>query len=69
MNVLLTFGQFKTFPENWKPMGVNYRSVIKENCVWLPLPKQCFIAMACNSKSQTLILWHVIGVKLNIGKK
>ena len=33
------------------------------------IPKQCCIAMVCNSKLQTLILWSVISVKLNIGKK
>ena len=32
-------------------------------------PKQCFIAMVCNSKLQALILWSMISVKLNIGKK
>ena len=31
------------------------------------MPKQCFIAVACNSKSLDIILWHVIRVKLNIG--
>ena len=25
--------------------------------------------MACDSKLQTIILWHVISVKLNIGQK
>ena len=33
------------------------------------MPKQCFIAMACNSKSCTIILWSVISIKLNIGNK
>ena len=33
------------------------------------MPKQCFIAMVCGSKWHTVILWHVIGVKLSIGKK
>ena len=33
------------------------------------MPKQCFIAMTCNSISHTIILWHVINMKLNIGKK
>ena len=29
-------------------------------------PKQCFIAMVCDSKSYDIILWRVISVKLNI---
>ena len=33
------------------------------------MPKQCFIAMACDSKSYTIILWSVITIKLNIGNK
>ena len=33
------------------------------------LPKQHFVALVCDSKSRTVILWHVIGVKLNIVKK
>ena len=33
------------------------------------MPKQCFIAMACDSKSHTIVIWHVIDTKLNIGKK
>ena len=33
------------------------------------MPKQCFIAMACDSKLHTIILWYVINVKLRIGKK
>ena len=33
------------------------------------LPKQHFVALVCDSKSRTIILWHVIGVKLNIVKK
>ena len=33
------------------------------------MPKQQFIAMACNSKSHAIMLWHEISVKLNIGKK
>ena len=32
-------------------------------------PKQHFIAMACNSKSHNIILWHVISKKLSTGKK
>ena len=32
-------------------------------------PKQCFVAMAYDSKSHTMILWPVISIKLNIGKK
>ena len=32
-------------------------------------PKQCFFAMACNSKLHSVILWCVISKKLNIGKK
>ena len=31
-------------------------------------PKQCFIAMTCDSKSHTII-WFVVSVKLNICKK
>ena len=34
-----------------------------------PMPKQHFTAMTCDSKSHTIILWHVISMKLNIGKK
>ena len=33
------------------------------------LPKQHFVALVCDSKSRTVMLWHVIGVKLNIVKK
>ena len=33
------------------------------------LPKQHFVALVSDSKSRTVILWHVIGVKLNIVKK
>ena len=33
------------------------------------MPKQCCIAMASDSKLHAIILWHVISVKLNIGKK
>ena len=32
-------------------------------------PKQRCIAMVCDSKSHTVILWDVIKVKLNIVKK
>ena len=33
------------------------------------MPKH-FLAMACNSKSHVIvIMWHVINMKLNIGKK
>ena len=32
------------------------------------IPKQCFMAMACDSKSH-VILWSVISVNLNIGWK
>ena len=32
-------------------------------------PKQCFVAMAYDSKSHTMILWPVISIKLNISKK
>ena len=31
--------------------------------------KQCFVAMAFDSKSHTMILWPVISIKLIIGKK
>ena len=33
------------------------------------MPKQHFIAMAFDSKLYAIILWCVISVKLNIGKK
>ena len=33
------------------------------------MPKQRFADMACDSKSHAIILWRVINVKLNIGKK
>ena len=33
------------------------------------MPKQCFIAMASDSKLHTIILWPVISIKLNNGKK
>ena len=33
------------------------------------MPKQCFIAIACDSKWHTIILFHVISMKLSIGKK
>ena len=33
------------------------------------IPKQHFIAMACDSKLHAMILWHVMSVKLNIAKK
>ena len=33
------------------------------------MPKQCFTVMACDSKLHAIILWHVISVKLKIGKK
>ena len=32
-------------------------------------PKQCFIAMVSHYKSQVIILWCVISMKFNIGKK
>ena len=32
-------------------------------------PKQCFIAMVSDYKSQVIILWCVISMKFNIGKK
>ena len=31
------------------------------------MPKTRFIAMACDSKSPAIIIWHVISMKLNIG--
>ena len=37
--------------------------------VYLPHAKATFIAMACNSKSHNIILWHVISKKMSIGKK
>ena len=33
------------------------------------MPKQHFIVMACDSKLHTILLWHVIHMKLSIGKK
>ena len=33
------------------------------------MPKDHFIAMACDSKSHTIILQHVISMELNIIKK
>ena len=33
------------------------------------MPKQYFIAVVCDSKLHAIILWHVISMKLNIGKK
>ena len=33
------------------------------------MPKQHFIAMVCDSKSATMILWFVMSGKLNIAKK
>ena len=33
------------------------------------MPKQHFIALACNSELHTIIIWCVISVRLNIGKK
>ena len=33
------------------------------------MPKQRFADMAWDSKSHAIILWHVVSVKLNIGKK
>ena len=33
------------------------------------MPKQHFTAMVHDSNSHTLILWHVISMILNIGKK
>ena len=42
------------------------RPVIKENTA---LVVACVVSMACNSKSYTIILWHVISMKLTIGKK
>ena len=32
------------------------------------MPKQCFVAMACHPKLH-VIIWHMISVKLNNGKK
>ena len=43
----------------------DYRRVIKETLhLWLH-----FIARGCDFKSHTIILWRVMSVKLNIGKK
>ena len=44
-------------------------SLKKTPHVWLPHAKKCFIVMPCDSKSHAIILWHVISVKLKIGKK
>ena len=33
------------------------------------MPKQSLIAMGCNSKLYVKILWYVISMELNIGKK
>ena len=33
------------------------------------MPKQCFVDMVCDPKLHPIILWHVISVELNIGKK
>ena len=38
--------------------------------VWLRYAKIiCFIVMACDPKLHTIILWRVINLKFNIGKK
>ena len=48
----------------------NSRPVIKENTTRVVAAFQkSFIAMTCDSKLQTIILWHMISVKLNIGQK
>ena len=52
--------------------AIIYRPVCtsqRKQQTWVnPLPKQCFIAMVCNSKLHGVILWCVIRVKLNLGK-
>ena len=47
------------------------RHVIKENTapVVAAPQKQSFIAIVYDSKSHTKLFWHVISIKLNIGKK
>ena len=37
-------------------------------CMVAAWQKQCFIAMACDSKLQAILLWHVISMKSNIVK-
>ena len=47
-----------------------HRLVIKKHCMCGHcIPKQHFSAIVCNSKSHAIILWHLISIKLNIGKK
>ena len=47
------------------------RAVQLTSCrlVKIATPKQHFIAMACDSESRAMILWCVMSMKLNIGKK
>ena len=33
------------------------------------MPKQHFIAIACDSKLHAMILWNVMSMKLNVAKK
>ena len=51
---------------------ISFRSVIKKDtaCVVVKAtPKQRLIAMVCDSELHTIILWIVISMKLDVGKK
>ena len=46
----------------------NFESVIRENTTCV-IAAHRFVAMMCNFNLHTIILWRVISVKLNTGKK
>ena len=50
---------------------MSYRLVIKENTPMCGcrMPKQHFIAMVCDCKLHSMILWCVMSVKLNVAKE
>ena len=49
---------------------VNQACQYRKYCTCVgPMPKQHFIAMACDSNLHAMKLWRVVSVKFNIAKK